>query len=128
MIECYKQEVMILNSSRLLTLSSFLGLLAILFLFRFGTALHQEKDTPDILKAAFKIELSGTDITTINSNPKRLLVRSFDALKVYLEQQGWSWTDQAGSFVTYHHQNLRLNANCVMYSRNYMICNLSEIP
>lgn len=101
---------------------------ASLFFLQFGTALRQEKDTPDILKAAFEIELNSTDVTTINSNPKRLLVRSFDALKIYLEQQGWTWADQFGSAVIYHKGNLRLDADCGMYSRNYMICDLGKIP
>jgi hypothetical protein len=123
---------MILKSSRLLIFISSLGLFFVIgvlfFLYQFGSALRQEKDTPDILKAAFHIELTRTDVTTVNSNPKRLLVRTFDALKVYMEQQGWTWTDQAGSLVTYHKGSQRLDLDCGMYSRNYMICDLSQIP
>lgn len=98
------------------------------FIFQFGTALRQEKDTPDVLRAALNIELTGTDVTTINSNPKRLLVRSFDALKVYLNEQGWTWKDQLGGLVIYRKGDLRLDAICGMYSRSYMICDLSKIP
>lgn len=121
---------MALNKSRLLIFTSFLSLLliAVVFFLQFEAALQQEKDTPDILKAAFNIEVNRTNVTAIGSNPKRLLVRSFEALKIYMEQQGWIWTDQAGSFVTYHKKSLRINVNCVMYSRNYMICDLSKIP
>ncbi len=121
-----------LKSSRLLIFVSSLGLFLIVgvlfFLYQFGSALRQEKDTPDVLKAAFHIELTRTDVATINSNPKRLLVRTFDALKVYMEQQGWTWTDQLGGMVIYHKGSQRLYSGCGMYSRSYMICDLSQIP
>jgi hypothetical protein len=121
-----------LKSSRLLIFVSSLGLFLIVgvlfFLYQFGSALRQEKDTPDVLKAAFHIELTRTDAATINSNPKRLLVRTFDALKVYMEQQGWTWTDQLGGMVIYQKGSQRLYSGCGMYSRSYMICDLSQIP
>ncbi|MBD1864573.1 MULTISPECIES: hypothetical protein [Trichocoleus] len=121
-----------LQNSQLLLFTSFLTLFcgggALLFFLYFGTALSQEDDTPDILRSALQMELTHADITAVKSNPKRLLVRSFSALKTHLEQRGWTWVDQMGSLVVYRQAAQQLNANCAMYSRSYMLCDLSEVP
>jgi hypothetical protein len=101
--------------------------MGMLFLLQFGSALNQEPDTANILKAALHMELNRTDVMVVNYQPKRLLVRNFPALKTHLKQQGWTWIDQAGAVVIYHRRNERMAANCHMYSRNYMICNLQAI-
>jgi hypothetical protein len=87
----------------LLMLCSSIGVL--FFLFLFGTALHQEKDTPDILKAILSMELTRANVTPVNSNQNRLLVKTFSSLKTYLEKQGWIWIDQAGAVVLYRKEN-----------------------
>jgi hypothetical protein len=102
------------------------GVLCSLFLF--GTALRQEKDTPDILRVVLSMELTRVNVAEVNSNQKRLLVKTFSSLKTHLEKQGWIWTDQAGAIVSYRKGNQNLHASCGMYSRNYMICDLSQTP
>ena len=74
------------------------------------------------------MELTRANVTLVNSNQKRLLVKTFSSLKTHLEKQGWIWMDQAGAVVSYHKGNQNLYANCGMYSRNYMICDLSHTP
>lgn len=98
------------------------------FLLYFGTALSQEKDTPEILKTAMFMELTRTNVAMVGDHQQRLLIRTFPSLKTYLEQYGWTWEDQMGAVVVYSKEKRRLNANCVMYSRNYMICNLNQVP
>lgn len=100
----------------------------LIFLLYFGAALSQEKDTPEILKAAISMELTRANVAMVSSNQQRLLVRTFPSLKTYLEQHGWTWKDQMGAFVVYSKEKRRLDANCVMYSRSYMICNLNQVP
>ncbi len=74
------------------------------------------------------MELTRDYVTPINSNQKRLLVKTFSSLKTHLEKQGWIWMDQAGAVVSYQKKNQNLYANCGMYSRNYMICDLRLMP
>lgn len=74
------------------------------------------------------MELTRANVTPINSNKKRLLVKTFSSLKTYLEKQDWIWMDQGGAVVSYRKENQNLYANCGMYSRNYMICDLSQTP
>jgi hypothetical protein len=107
-----------------LMLCSSVGVL--FFLSLFGTALRQEKDTPDILRAVLSMELTRANVTPVNSNQKRLLVKTFSSLTTHLGKQGWIWIDQAGAVVSYRKGNQNLYANCGMYSRNYMICDLSQ--
>jgi hypothetical protein len=104
------------------------GIGTLLFLLLFGSALNQEKDTADILKSVFSMELNRATVAPVNSSQKRLLVKDFSALKTYLEEKGWTWTDQMGAFVKYHKKDQYLDANCGMYSRNYMICDLNQTP
>jgi hypothetical protein len=121
-----------LVSSRLRIMCFFLMLCSsvgvLFFLSLFGTALRQEKDTPDILRTVLSMELTRANVTPINSNKKRLLVKTFYSLKTYLEKQGWIWIDQGGAVVSYRKENQNLYANCGMYSRNYMICDLNQTP
>nr|WP_290226408.1 hypothetical protein [Trichocoleus desertorum] len=121
-----------LRSSYLPVFINFLALFCgggvLLFFLYFGTALSQEEDTPDILRSALQMELAHADIKAVKSNPKRLLVRSFSALKTHLEQRDWIWTDQMGSLVVYRQATQQLNVDCAMYSRSYMICDLSRVP
>lgn len=93
-----------------------------------GTALNQEKDTPEILKAILSLEVTRADIAVVGSNPKRMLVRSFSSLRSHLEQQGWTWQDQLGAQVVYRKDEQPLNGSCGMYSRHYMICDLDQNP
>jgi len=109
----------------LLTLLCTTGGLA--FFIYFGAALSQERDTPEIFKSALQMEFGGKDIALVNGNRDRLLVRSFDSLKTHLEQQGWTWQNQFGAGVFYQKGNQRLAASCGMYSRRYMICDLTQI-
>lgn len=106
----------------------FLGSSILTFLLYFGAALSQEKDTPEILKTAMFMELTRTNVATVGDHQQRLLIRTFPSLKTYLEQYGWTWKDQMGAVVVYSKVKRRLNANCVMYSRSYMICNLNQVP
>ncbi len=99
----------------------------VLFLL-FGSALRQEKDTPDILKSVFSMELNRSSVMPVNSNQKRLLVKSFSSLKTHLEKKGWTEIDQMGAFVLYRKSSQSLSASCGMYSRNYMICDLNKTP
>lgn len=96
------------------------------FFVYFGAALSQERDTSDIVKAALQMEFSGKNVALINKNRDRLLVRSFDTLRTHLEQQGWTWKDQLGAAVFYQRNNQQLYANCGMYSRRYLICDLRQ--
>lgn len=98
------------------------------FFFYFGAALSQEKDTPEILKTAIFMELTRTNVAKVGDHQQRLLIRTFPSLKTYLEQYGWIWKDQMGAVVVYSKDKRHLNANCVMYSRSYMICNLNQVP
>jgi hypothetical protein len=108
----------------MLSLLSASGLL--LFFWYFGSALGQEKNTPDVLKAIVDMELSRRDVRAIASNPNRLLVRNFYTLRTHLEQQGWTWQDQFGPRVIYQQESQSLFADCHKYSRGYMICKLSK--
>ncbi|MBF2063241.1 MAG: hypothetical protein IGS39_02225 [Calothrix sp. C42_A2020_038] len=74
------------------------------------------------------MELTRANASIIGSNRQRLLVRSSSDLKTYLEQHGWMWKEQLGGMVIYYREEQRLDADCRMYSRNYMICNLNQIP
>lgn len=74
------------------------------------------------------MELTRTNVAMVGSNQQRLLIRTFPSLKTYLEQYGWTWKDRMGAVVVYSKVHRRLDANCVMYSRNYMICNLNQVP
>lgn len=120
-----------LKNYSLLMLKGFLLVLGssiLIYFLPFATAINQEKDTPEIVKAAISMELTRANASIVGSNQQRLLVRSFPSLKTYLEQHGWMWTDQMGAMVIYRKEKRRLDANCVMYSRNYMICNLNQVP
>jgi hypothetical protein len=99
-----------------------------LFLWRFGTALFQEPDTPAVIQAALQMEFKRTGVGQVNSNPRRLLVRTFGSLDRHLVKQGWTRIDQAGAVIFYEKNKQRLDANCGMFSRNYMICNLNQTP
>ncbi|MBE9014544.1 hypothetical protein IQ250_30595 [Pseudanabaenaceae cyanobacterium LEGE 13415] len=96
------------------------------FFLYFGAALSQERDTPEILKSALQMELGGRNVVLVNGNRDRLLVRSFDSLRTHLEQQGWTWEDQFGAVTFYRKDNQRVLANCGMYSRRYMLCDLTQ--
>jgi hypothetical protein len=109
-----------------LLLCSGVGILS--FFFLFGSALRQEKDTPDILGSILSMELTRATVMPVNSNQKRLLVKSFSSLKTHLEEKGWTEIDQMGAFVRYRKSSQSLNASCGMYSRNYMICDLNKTP
>jgi hypothetical protein len=97
-----------LGSPHLSILMNFLLLVlsigGVLVLLQFRSALWQESDTPNILKAALFMELTHADVAVVNSKPQRLLVKTFSSLKIYLEQQDWTWVDQMGAVVWY--QNL----------------------
>jgi hypothetical protein len=114
-----------------LILAIFLGLLAssgLLFFLQFRTALTQEKDTVAIFKALFFMELKRADAAKVNANPQRLIIRNNDGLKSYMKHKGWTWVDQMGSFIAYRKGNEDLAATCEMYSRSYMICELTKVP
>jgi hypothetical protein len=94
------------------------------FFAKFGAALDQESDSLAILGTILRLELSRADVLAIEGNKQRLLVRNNTALQHHLEAQGWTWTDQMGALSTYHQTSQVMYANCAMYSRFYMICNL----
>ncbi|BAZ10365.1 hypothetical protein NIES4071_21800 [Calothrix sp. NIES-4071] len=120
------------KNNRLLLLVIFLLVLAsssiLIYLLTFATAINQEKDTAEIIKTAILMELTRSNTSVVDSNQQRLLVRSFPSLTTYLEQHGWTWADQMGAMVLYNKEKRCLNAKCQMYSRNYMICNLNQVP
>lgn len=98
-----------------------LGSLA--FFIYFGAALSQERDTSDIFKAAIEMEWNRRDSALVNSNPNRLLIRAgSQGLNTHLGQQGWFQTDRVGALISYRKGNQKLNANCGMFSRRYLIC------
>jgi hypothetical protein len=115
-----------------------LGLLGLAFLFVFHAALGQEKDTPDILQAIARMELSRVNVVRVKDNPRRLVTRTFSDLKAYLAQSNpaqpkldpsaWEWVDQMGAMSIYRRGKERLMVSCGMYSRMYMICDLNRDP
>ena len=96
------------------------------FLTTFQSALTQESDPLVILGTILRLELSRADALAINGDEHRLLVRNNAALKHYLESQGWTWVDQMGALTTYRQNSQFIHANCGMYSRFYMICDLEN--
>lgn len=105
----------------------FLSGSALVFFLTFGTALNQEKDTPEVLKAAMRMELSRSNAVRISSSQQRLLVRD-SGLTTYLEQRGWTLADRLGAMFVFRQGKQKLMANCGMFSRNYMICDLDRVP
>lgn len=93
-----------------------------------STAFAQEPDTPAILRAALRLELTRTGVASVNNSKQRLLIRNDAALNRYLQIHDWQWIDQMGARSVYGRQSQRLNANCGMYSRHYMICDLDRLP
>ncbi len=90
--------------------------------------MNQEKDTPEILKAAMRMELSLSTAARIGSGQQRLLVRASSGLESYLNQRGWTLADRLASLFIFRQGKQRLDADCGMYSRNYMICDLDRVP
>jgi hypothetical protein len=116
-------------SSSIVLLSAFCGLGALFLFLYFQAALGQEKDTPDLVKAALTIELTSADMAWVSANQQRVLVRSSSsALKTYLEDKGWTFADQMGGYIVYKKGDQTLNPNCEMYSGRYSLCDLSRIP
>jgi hypothetical protein len=105
-----------------------IAIVGFLFFWRFGTALFQEPDTPAVIQAALQMELERAGVRTVSGNPRRLVVRTFGSLDRYLVKQGWTRIDQAGAAVFYEKDKQRLDATCGMFSRNYMICDLNQVP
>lgn len=93
----------------------------------FAAALSQERDTPDVLKAALEMELSRADVNPIHANPNRLLVRA-SGLETYLGQQGWSQVDRFGALRIYGKGSQRLHVYCDAFSGRYLICKLYPNP
>lgn len=121
------------NSYAWLTTATTIAVLVLLsgagaFFLIFGSALGQERDTPDVLKAILQLELSRADVVAIKGNPQRLSVRSFSSLQASLERQNWILDDRLGAAVFYHKSNQKLMANCGAYSRYYLICDLDRVP
>ncbi len=109
-------------------ISLFFGTIALIFLFNFGSAVTQEPDTLNILKAAMQIQFNHTSIAAVADNKQRFLVREFSGLTLHLERQGWTFFDRIGASVFYHKGTERLSTDCRMYTRNYLLCNLDRIP
>lgn len=91
-----------------------------------SAALSQEPDTPAILRAAFRLKLTRSDVVMVNRDPQRLLIRNTDDLNHHLKDQGWVWVDQLGANSTYRQNDQTLNVTCGMYSQHFMICDLSH--
>ncbi|MEL7506281.1 MAG: hypothetical protein AAFN42_03030 [Cyanobacteria bacterium J06554_1] len=87
-----------------------------------STAFSQEPDTPAILRAAMRLELTRARATAVNNDKYRLLTRNNADLQHYLEQQGWVWFDQLGGATFYRQNEQDLTLYCSMYSVMYMIC------
>ncbi|MEM7795305.1 MAG: hypothetical protein AAF579_12760 [Cyanobacteria bacterium P01_C01_bin.118] len=96
------------------------------FLATFQSALRQESDLLVILGTILRLELSRADALAINGDTQRLLVRNNAGLQHHLEAQGWTWVDQMGALTIYRQNSQFMHANCSMYSRFYMICDLEN--
>ncbi|HTL88558.1 MAG TPA: hypothetical protein VL134_04100 [Leptolyngbya sp.] len=95
----------------------------------FRAALAQERDTPDVIKAAVKLELTSADVVPIHDNPNRLIIRAGSlGFKTYLEQQGWVEVDRLGALRVYRRGTQRLHAYCDMFSTRYAICKIYPNP
>lgn len=112
----------------LIAISGLIAIGSIGYIASLSSAFAQEPDSLSILKTALQLELTRANVALVNSSSQRLLVRDNAALSHYLHKQGWSWTDQMGARVVYQQNSQRLHANCGMYSRHYMICDLDRKP
>ncbi len=113
----------------ILLVCELLGVGVLFFFLYFQSALSQEKDNLDILKAALRIELTPTELALVKGKPQRLLVKgSSDALETYLSDKGWTFVSQTGAHVVYGKGDQELYPNCENYSKRYAICDLSQIP
>ena len=106
----------------------FIFLCGLGYIASLSTAFAQEPDTPAILRAALRLELTRTGVASVNNSQQRLLVRNNAVLTRYLQMHSWQWSDQLGARAIYDRNTQKLNANCGMYSRLYMICDLDRSP
>lgn len=106
----------------LTAISGLLILSSISYMIILSTAFSQESDTPAILRAALRLELTRARATAVNNHQYRLLTRNNTDLQHYLEQQGWVWSDQLGGATFYRQNEQDLTLYCSMYSVMYVIC------
>lgn len=106
----------------LTAISGLLTLSSISYIIILSTAFSQEPDTPAILSAAMRLELTRAKAIAVNNDQYRLLTRNNTDLQHYLEQQGWIWSDQLGGATFYRQNDRDLTLYCSMYSAMYMIC------
>lgn len=99
------------------------------YLIVFNAALQEDRNHVQMLGAILRLERTRRSAIIIAHNPKALLTKTFDDVEAYLLDQGWQKTDQFGGTVFYRRGvGKQLSASCGMYSRLYMVCDLSDFP
>lgn len=99
------------------------------YLIVFNAALKENRNHAQMLGAILQLERTGHSAVVTAHDPKVLLTKTFDDLETYLLDRGWQEVDQLGGTVFYRRMTkAQLSASCGMYSRFYMVCDLSANP
>jgi hypothetical protein len=113
----------------------------------FNSARQEDRDHTQLLLAILKLEVTNEAAIAIappemnrvtadtpetrtfetDKLPQVLLTHSYGDLEKFLSQQSWQLIEQLGALVKYQNPATgeKLNASCGMYSRFYMVCDLS---
>ena len=95
----------------------------------FGAALSQGEDNRQVHLAILKLEMSRADAVLLGGDRPRLLTannpRSLDR---YLAEDEWQQSDRYGAAIIFERNKPQetLTAICGLYSRFYLICDLSD--
>lgn len=110
---------------KLITRSLFVvGIIFLIFILYFGTALLQEGNPLPVSSAIARLELSEVEVVPIFSSNNLLIQKAGKGeapLTEYLSGEGWKFKDRLGSAIFYEKDGVTLHVSSRMFTRRYIV-------